>query len=204
MAFRAGIWSLVALIARVGVGGIFIAHGYDKLQDLGAVEGFFGSLGVPRPEIAATAVAYVEVVGGGLMVIGLLLPIAGTLLAGVVVGAWWFVQRPEAVLVSPVDTYELQLGLAVAALMIAFSGGGKVSADHLIASVARRVRDARADSRSYQADYQSYAPTPGYPAAEQPTGQYYLVDEPTSATQAGRATDYLPDPSLYRRGRADR
>jgi putative oxidoreductase len=172
-AFRAGLWSLVALIARVGVGGIFIAHGYDKLQDLSAVEGFFGSLGVPRPEIAATAVAYVEVAAGGLMVIGLLLPIAGTLLAAVVVGAWWYVQRPEAVLVSPVDTYELQLALAVAALMIAFSGGGKVSVDHLIASIVHRVRDARADARMYQTDYQTYSPTSGYPTSEQSTGQYY-------------------------------
>lgn len=65
-------------ILRIAVGVIFLTHGIPKL--LGGVPGtadFFGQLGIPAPTIAAWVVTLLEVGGGLLLVLGLLVvPVA--------------------------------------------------------------------------------------------------------------------------------
>ena len=57
---------LAILVARIGIGAVFIAHGWQKLVTNG-VDGtaaFFGSVGIPLPAAAAWFAALVEVGGG--------------------------------------------------------------------------------------------------------------------------------------------
>ena len=93
---------LALLIARVGLGVVFLAHGWQKLvtNGVGGTAGFFDSVGVPLPTLSAWFATIVELVGGGLLVLGLAVPVAGLLLAVDMVGAWLFVHRGNGVFVS--------------------------------------------------------------------------------------------------------
>lgn len=186
-ALQSFLWSFVALLARVGIGAVFLTYGYNKLQNPDAVEQFFTSLGVPQPDLAVTVVTWVELGGGALLVAGFLLPLAGTALAGLMFGAWWYTQRPEAVLVLPRENYELELALAAGVLLIGFSGGGKVSFDHLIASAVGRARGTRGNSHYYFTEVQSPPDTGQFPSAEYPTGQYFptVPQPPNPQAQPG-------------------
>ena len=56
---------VVLLAACVVVGGIFVAHGWQKYdQGFAGTEQFLGGLGVPEPAIAAQVATYVELAGG--------------------------------------------------------------------------------------------------------------------------------------------
>src|SRR5690606_5276768 len=81
---RSGITAdLGLLVARIVLGAIFAAHGYQKLVTLGlaGVTENFRGMGVPAPEIAAPVVALVELVGGIALIVGAFTAIAGLLLA---------------------------------------------------------------------------------------------------------------------------
>ena len=63
------------LLARVIVGVVLFAHGYQKLFDVGVAnfgDTFLAPLGVPLPGLAAWIVALVEFVGGLALILGLL------------------------------------------------------------------------------------------------------------------------------------
>jgi len=80
-----GQWAcnLASLVLRLVVGGIFIVHGHSKVFVNGtdAVALKFTEMGIFMPEITAPLVAYTEFVGGILLVIGLLTPIAAFMIA---------------------------------------------------------------------------------------------------------------------------
>jgi len=58
------------VLLRVGVGLIFLFHGWDKLHGISGVGAFFGSVGIPFPHAAAWLVACIEFFGGLLVVLG--------------------------------------------------------------------------------------------------------------------------------------
>lgn len=65
-------------ILRVVVGVIFVAHGLPKLTGaVGDTAGFFGTLGIPAPTVAAWGITLLETFGGLLLIVGfLVLPVA--------------------------------------------------------------------------------------------------------------------------------
>src|SRR5688572_30380529 len=64
-------WGIAVL--RVAVGGIFVAHGVQKLAVFGisGLAGFMSQLGIPFPTLSAVAVTAAELGGGLALVAGL-------------------------------------------------------------------------------------------------------------------------------------
>lgn len=114
---------VTALIARIGVGVVFIAHGWQKISEWGldGTAASFEKMGVPLPTLSAWFAAVVEVGGGLALVLGVALPIAGLLLAVDMAGALAIVHLPNGLLGQ--GGYELVLVLGVAALALGFNGG---------------------------------------------------------------------------------
>ena len=114
---------LAALIGRLGVGAVFIAHGWQKFFEYG-LEGTAASfvrMGVPAATPSAWYAAVVELVAGVLLLVGFALPVAGVLLALDMAGALVLVHLPNGMLAP--NGYQLVLVLGVAALALGFNGG---------------------------------------------------------------------------------
>ncbi|WP_067139691.1 DoxX family protein [Microtetraspora malaysiensis] len=120
------------LIGRVGIGVIFLVHGWQKLTAMGlpGTTAFFEQIGIPLPGLAAPAVTVLELAGGAALILGAALPVAGTLLALDMLGAIAFVHGGNGFTVDK-GGYEFVLALAVAAVAIGFSGGGTLALDTL-------------------------------------------------------------------------
>ena len=126
-------------ILRVVIGIVFMAHGYEKffLIGISGVTGFFSSLGVPLPGVAAPAISTLELAGGGALIAGFFArPIAFLLMCDVLT-ALFLVHLKNGFFVGK-GGVELVMTLAAAALAIAVAGPGTLSADRVLA--ARRAR----------------------------------------------------------------
>lgn len=122
--------SLGLLVLRVVVGFVFAAHGAQKIFEytLPGTIGSFAGMGVPLPEIAAPVVAFVELIGGILLALGLFTRPVGILLAVDMVVALVAVHLPAGLWVGE-GGYEFVAVLGVAALALAFTGAGRFSLD---------------------------------------------------------------------------
>ncbi len=147
------------LLARVTTGVIFVAHGYQKVFDTGtqAVTDMVGGLGVPFPEIAGPAVAWIELIGGALLVLGALTPVVGVVLAIDMLVAALLVHAPSGIFVDA-GGWELVGALGAAALAIAAAGAGRLSIDHAI--LGRRARRRPGRRRTSAGAAASDAPEP--------------------------------------------
>jgi len=120
-------------ILRVVVGVIFIAHGAPKI--FGGMEGsagFFGSLGIPLPIVAAWMISLLEFLGGIALIAGFLVtPIALLLTTHMLIGILlvhaangFYVVGPEAQ-----GGVEFNLLLGASLLMLVFGGPGLAALD---------------------------------------------------------------------------
>ena len=62
---------LAPLLGRLAVGLLFMSTGWGKAHDIPKVTHFFETLGIPVPGLNAVVVAYSELIGGSLLVVGL-------------------------------------------------------------------------------------------------------------------------------------
>ncbi|MEN0022607.1 DoxX family protein [Microbacterium sp. LWO14-1.2] len=118
------------LVLRLVVGGIFAAHGAQKVFEytIPGTIGSFSGMGIPLPEIAAPLVAFLELIGGILLALGLFTRPVGILLAVDMVVALVAVHLPAGLWVGE-GGYEFVAVLGVAALALAFTGAGRFSLD---------------------------------------------------------------------------
>lgn len=132
---------LAVLLARVALGAIFLAHGWQKLVTNGidGTAAFFEQVGVPAAAAAAWLVALAEVVGGAALVLGVAVPVVGALLVVDMIGAFAFVHAGAGIFVDQ-GGYELVLALAAGVVLLVAAGAGRWSVDHAIAR-RRRVLD---------------------------------------------------------------
>jgi putative oxidoreductase len=119
-------------ILRVVLGVILISHGAAKL--FGGMEGtigFFGSLGIPLPVVAAWVVALLEFFGGIALLVGLFVTPIALLLAIHMLGAIVLVHAPNGFYVIGPGSGGIEFNLIMIAslLMLVFGGPGLAAID---------------------------------------------------------------------------
>ncbi|MEV0686882.1 DoxX family protein [Nocardia sp. NPDC050378] len=145
MTFPAPARDLAVLLARVAVGIVFIAHGWQKLVTNG-IDGtamFFEQAGVPVATASAWFAALVELIGGAALILGAAVPVAGLLLLINMIGAFVFVHAGSGLFVSN-GGYELVLVLGAASLLLAAVGSGRFGVDHLFTGRRKNALPATA------------------------------------------------------------
>jgi putative oxidoreductase len=110
---------IALLLIRVGLASVFIAHGWDKISDMDATVNFFLSLKLSA--FWAYSVAYIEIIGGFSMILGVFTGWSGLLLAADMIGAIALVKINKGFLYG----YEFDLVLFLSALAISLAGPGK-------------------------------------------------------------------------------
>ena len=125
-----------ALLLRVILGVVMIAHGYNHVFNGGKLPGvanWFASLGFKAPRLQAALASYTELGAAPLLILGLVTPLAaagvvGTmgvaLVANHLKNGFFIFRKGEG--------YEYVLTLLVAALALASLGGGEWSVDHAL------------------------------------------------------------------------
>src|SRR5262245_11074670 len=122
------------LLLRMTMGLAFAAHGSQKLFGWFGGYGpdgtgqFMEALGFRPGRRHALAAGFVEFVGGVLLALGFLTPLAAALIASLMVVAAVTVHWKNGFFI-PSGGYEFNLVLGVAALSIAFTGPGALSVD---------------------------------------------------------------------------
>lgn len=107
------------LVVRIVIGAIFVYEGWAKVSDMAHTVGFFASLGIPT--FLAYVVAYVELVGGALLIVGFWSCVTAIALAIVMVGAVYFTQA------NGITSFGFPLAILAALLSLVASGSGKYS-----------------------------------------------------------------------------
>lgn len=123
---------LALLIARVSLGIILVAHGWQKFHEWtisGTGEAFEG-MGIPLPAITAAFVAGAELIGGTALILGLLTPLAALVNIVGMLGALFLVHLDAGIFVDE-GGYELVLAIFAGLLILALGGAGRFSIDRL-------------------------------------------------------------------------
>jgi putative oxidoreductase len=128
---------IALLVARILLGVVLIAHGAQKLFSYGfdGTSAAFGKMGVPLPQVSAAYASVVELVGGGLLVLGAATTIVSVLVVLDMLGASLTTGSYASVFVET-HGFELEASLLVGALLLLVAGAGRFSVDHLL--LARR------------------------------------------------------------------
>lgn len=131
--------NLALLILRVGLGGVFLAHGVKHAMGREKTTNWFASLGFAAPGFQWFASTATELGVGVLLIIGLASSLAAAGVIGVMFVAFWTVHRAAGFFITAfmkdgvdVEGYEYVLTLAVMAFALAVSGPGEWSLDWAI------------------------------------------------------------------------
>ncbi|MGB3771274.1 MAG: DoxX family protein [Rhodococcus sp. (in: high G+C Gram-positive bacteria)] len=130
--------NIATLVARIALGIIFLAHGWQKLSTngLAATTDGFAAMGIPAPKVSAYFATFVELIGGGLLILGLLTSVAALLLVVDMVGALVFVHYDKGVFVGE-GGWELVVALGAGALLLVAVGSGDYAVDRAFGKKGR-------------------------------------------------------------------
>ncbi|GLX00787.1 DoxX family membrane protein [Microtetraspora sp. NBRC 16547] len=187
-----------SLAARMGVGGIFFANGWQKLEaGLNATGAQFGELGAPMPDLWAAATMLIELVGGTLLIAGLAVPFVGLLLFAEAVAVFVITTGQNGMPLTGGDI-KLIVALGAASVLLSVGGAGRVSVDHMVVIKRRAAEAADEFAADKEADAViaalreptdvSRAIAPGTPGASGPAPTGGSADEPAVSTPKGPIT----------------
>ena len=127
---------LALLVLRLAVGAVMLAHGWNHVFGGGRIAGtgrWFESLGMRPGRLHAWTASLTELGAGALLLLGLLTPLAGAAVVGVMVVAWITNHRTNGFFIfRPGEGYEYVMTLTAAGLLFCGTGGGRVSVDHAL------------------------------------------------------------------------
>jgi putative oxidoreductase len=121
-------------VLHIAVGLLFMGHGAQKLfgvfggHGLEGTAGFFESLGLRPGRFHATAAGFNEFVGGALLALGLVVPVAAALLSATMVAASRTAHRGKG-LWNQNQGIELPLVYSIIAFALSAIGAGSASLD---------------------------------------------------------------------------
>lgn len=120
-------------VLRIILGFLFAAHGWQKFNEwtVAGTQASFAEMGIPAAEVAAPAIAVLELVGGISLILGILTRVVAGLLVINMLGALFLVHASAGIFAAN-GGYELVLLLAAAAFALALTGAGRLSADWLL------------------------------------------------------------------------
>ncbi|SIR14594.1 putative oxidoreductase [Microbispora rosea] len=162
---------LASLAARMGVGGIFFANGWQKLEaGLNATADQFTALQAPLPHVWAPVTMLTELVGGTLLIAGLAVPAVGLLLFAEALAVFVVTAGDNGLPLTGGDI-ELIVALGAASVLLAVTGAGRISVDHMVVIKRREAEAAGEFAADAEADAVIAAlrpPRPGEPGAGEP------------------------------------
>lgn len=127
---------LAAATLRAILGVVMLAHGWNHVYGGGrlpGVERWFASLGFRRARLQAVLASYGELLFGGLLIVGLLTPLAAAGVFGTMTVAFVANHRPNGFFIfRKGEGYEYVLTLAVVALALGALGAGGLSLDDVV------------------------------------------------------------------------
>jgi len=121
------------LLARIAIGAVFIAHGVNHIFGGGKIAGtarWFEGLGMRPGIVHAWTASLTEIGAGALLVVGLLTPLAGAGVVGVMLVAWITNHRKNGFFIfRPGEGWEYVMVLTVMGVAIGTLGPGTWSID---------------------------------------------------------------------------
>ncbi|MDK8478269.1 DoxX family protein [Corynebacterium pseudodiphtheriticum] len=140
------------LIARIILGGVLIAHGWQKFNEwtIDGTASSFQEMGVPSPEISAQVATWFEIGGGAAIILGLLVRLVGPVLFVQMAGAAWFAHRDSGIFVSD-GGWEFVAVIGAAGLALSAAGAGRASLDHLFVAPFRKRKEEKEAAANQQA-----------------------------------------------------
>lgn len=139
------------VVLRLVIGVVMAAHGWQKLTMMGPANfggDMLGGLGVPAPVLFGYVVTFTELIGGGLLILGLVTRAATAPLIVILAVATVAVKLDVGLIApmgAPLPGAELDLTLIAGLVAILLLGPGRPSLDHLFGiehaePTAERVR----------------------------------------------------------------
>ena len=171
---------IAMLIARIILGVVLFAHGWQKLMINGISDtyGQFEKLGIPLAIVSASFTSFVEFVGGVLIILGALTTTVVALDLIVMVGAAGFVHATHGIFAKD-GGWELVGVIVAVELALAAFGPGRYSVDDLVSRRRDRERadlERRRSAPVAQAPVVSAAFTPAVdPRAAMATGGFGAI-----------------------------
>ncbi|WP_204041273.1 DoxX family protein [Acrocarpospora phusangensis] len=183
---------LASLAARLGVGGIFFAQGWQKLEaGLLKTGDQFAQLGAPAPKLWAGSTMLIELIGGTLLVAGLAVSFVGMLLFAEAL-AVFILTAGDAGLPLTGGDISLIVALGAASVLLSVNGAGRLSVDHMV--VIKRRDAEEADDLAAEAEADAVINALREPRPEKKPDPKGPVTFPASASPSEEVTETLPKP----------
>lgn len=130
---RRGSADLGMLVGRIALAAVFVQAGWSKLTGWPEIVHLLVHLHAPLPRLGGVIAVICELVGGGLVVIGLRTRIAALVLIGFTIGANWLTHRfwlmhGHAAFSAEIQFF-LDLSICGGLLLLASVGPGRFSVD---------------------------------------------------------------------------